>query len=1286
MMMISEANIEEEEGESRNSIFPELKEYCLQLLEFIRNPNNNNKGTTAVSALVHFIRRSPPHSLQPFFDYTLFPLLLLLEEAVECRSSKNKLDENSRKISDAVAEHVINCLEELLVKCRIGSVDQMVVLLKKLTNAALLSPSEASEEFRGGVVKCFKALIDGLCSCSNSSCICKQINLLPMLMEKKVAKSYPRNEVDNEECLLAFLRSQSATVTVGHWLSLLLKTADVEATRGRVGSSKLRVEAFMTLRVLVAKVGTADQLAFFLPGVVSQIGKVLIVSKTMISGAAGNTEAMDQALRGLAEFLMIVFQDEANLSVLDDTDTELHIEKSPLLLLEELRRLPGKKQDQVEILPLHSPQKSSQSDMKKSLHVERTRDWIETASSHVNKILSAVFPHLCVHPAKRVRQGTIASIKGLLSTCSRTLKGSRIMLLECLCALVSDDDEEVSTSAQMFFESLLSSSGNHHIKHDIADIFNRLFEKLPEVVVAGEQSLVHSQKLLVLIYYSGPQLVKDRLFHSPVTAARFFDTLTLCLGQNSVFTGSLDKLLLERPSSAGYLRSITEMKAITFFSNDKKAVAESSSYEDQNSYKIQNEFDLPRMPPWFSFSGNQKLYQSLAGILRLVSLSLVAGSQSDGDLSIIKDIPLSYLRKLIGDVRNKEYTNESWQSWYSRTNSGKLVRQASTAVCILNEMIFGLSDQAVDNLKTRFHNNISGWNVSVKKDLRSQMIDCIGSILHEYLSPEIWNLPLEQSNIGAGDVTSHLFHDNAMLHQVIIDGIGIFNMCLKRDFVASGFLHSSLYVLLENLICSNFQVRRASDAVLHVISATSGYPTVGHLVLANSDYVIDSICRQLRHLDLNPHVPSVLAAILSYIGLAHKILPLMEEPMRSISQELEILGRHQHPELTISFLKAVAEIVKASKLEACSLSLQAESYHERVKSELSDDGDLLNHDKVKHKEQLEDIFFKLKESKSYRRTVGSISISCITAATPLLGSLKQTACLVALEIIEDGIIALSGIEESYKQETKTREVLIQALQLYSLHDLADTLESENDGTDENRLLPAMNKIWPFLVACIRNGNPLTTRRCAGVISRTVQICGGDFFSRRFHSDGSHLWKILSGSPFQKQPINLKERRVLQLPYRSTSMSSEDQRAEISDLKVQVAVLEMIGEISGNKKSASAFESVLKNVSGLVVGIACSGVSGLRDASVNALRGLASIDPDLIWLLLADVYYSKTREIVLPPPPVKDLPQIFQLVPPPSSHKAYLYVQYGGQSYGFDINFSAVEYVFKKLYSEDVSIF
>ncbi|XP_039037021.1 uncharacterized protein LOC120174128 [Hibiscus syriacus] len=117
--------------------------------------------------------------------------------------------------------------------------------------------------------------------------------------------------------LLAFLQSEAASAAVGHWRSLLLKAADTEATRGHRGSANLRIEAFLTLRVLVAKVGTADALAFFLPGIISQFSKVLHISKAMISGAAGSVEVIDQAIRGLAEYLMVVLEDEANSSGLD---------------------------------------------------------------------------------------------------------------------------------------------------------------------------------------------------------------------------------------------------------------------------------------------------------------------------------------------------------------------------------------------------------------------------------------------------------------------------------------------------------------------------------------------------------------------------------------------------------------------------------------------------------------------------------------------------------------------------------------------------------------------------------------------------------------------------------------------------------------------------------------------------------------------------------------------------------------------------------------------------------
>ncbi|URD77994.1 TELO2 interacting protein 1, partial [Musa troglodytarum] len=65
----------------------------------------------------------------------------------------------------------------------------------------------------------------------------------------------------------------------------------------------------------------------------------------------------------------------------------------------------------------------------------------------------------------------------------------------------------------------------------------------------------------------------------------------------------------------------------------------------------------------------------------------------------------------------------------------------------------------------------------------------------------------------------------------------------------------------------------------------------------------------LWHLDVNPHVPDVLAAILSCVGTARDILPLLEEP-------------------------DVGEIAKASQTKASSLPNQAEMFSAHVSSKI----------------------------------------------------------------------------------------------------------------------------------------------------------------------------------------------------------------------------------------------------------------------------------------------------------------------------------------------------------------
>jgi len=67
-----------------------------------------------------------------------------------------------------------------------------------------------------------------------------------------------------------------------------------------------------------------------------------------------------------------------------------------------------------------------------------------------------------------------------------------------------------------------------------------------------------------------------------VTTARFLDVFALCLSQNSVFAGSLDRLISGRPSSAGYLQSLTEMRASICYTKDDEAITDATPYDNSS--------------------------------------------------------------------------------------------------------------------------------------------------------------------------------------------------------------------------------------------------------------------------------------------------------------------------------------------------------------------------------------------------------------------------------------------------------------------------------------------------------------------------------------------------------------------------------------------------------------------------------------------------------------------------------------------------------------------------------
>ena len=60
----------------------------------------------------------------------------------------------------------------------------------------------------------------------------------------------------------------------------------------------------------------------------------------------------------------------------------------------------------------------------------------------------------------------------------------------------------------------------------------------------------------------------------------------------------------------------------------------------------------------------------------------------------------------------------------------------------------------------------------------------------------------------------------------MLEGIGVLGVLVGQDFALSGFMHSSLYLLLRELISSSAQIRTASDAVLRALATAGGHCSV----------------------------------------------------------------------------------------------------------------------------------------------------------------------------------------------------------------------------------------------------------------------------------------------------------------------------------------------------------------------------------------------------------------------------------------------------------------------------
>jgi hypothetical protein len=128
---------------------------------------------------------------------------------------------------------------------------------------------------------------------------------------------------------------------------------------------------------------------------------------------------------------------------------------------------------------------------------------------------------------------------------------------------------------------------------------------------------------------------------------------------------------------------------------------------------------------------------------------------------------------------------------------------------------------------------------------------------------EFIELYLSNINITSRDATIEQMNKNILRQCLLVEGLAAF--VKLYDYESShDYLLKCLFSLLEMSGSSNINVSQSSYMALTQVSTHFGFNSISKLISSNIDYLINSICINLKHFLNNPNVPIVIQVMLKH--------------------------------------------------------------------------------------------------------------------------------------------------------------------------------------------------------------------------------------------------------------------------------------------------------------------------------------------------------------------------------------------------------------------------------------
>ncbi|KAG0069031.1 TEL2-interacting protein 1 [Linnemannia elongata] len=165
----------------------------------------------------------------------------------------------------------------------------------------------------------------------------------------------------------------------------------------------------------------------------------------------------------------------------------------------------------------------------------------------------------------------------------------------------------------------------------------------------------------------------------------------------------------------------------------------------------------------------------------------------------------------------------------------------------------------------------------------------------------------EGSTFEANGPVEYDHNIDVMLRCLLLEGIASIAVILGgTEFEVE--LVRVLYILLEHLGGQDSAlIRDAAEVVLEHVAFVCQYETVGDLIQANYDYVIQQISQRIAFLSTNPKTPQVLWALIHVVG--PPAVSMLEDSVTEIFEALDH-WKDQEDEVCEGLLKSLCEIVK----------------------------------------------------------------------------------------------------------------------------------------------------------------------------------------------------------------------------------------------------------------------------------------------------------------------------------------------------------------------------------------